>query len=69
MKGSPASNSKACSGVIFHPDFVDARPAFFDVTVHNTVQARYVCEAAEMAGAAARAGELEKDYKHEQSVL
>ena len=63
------SNSKAHPGDVFHPDFVDGRPAFFEVTVRNTVQAKYVCEAAEMAGAAARAEDLEKDYKHEQSVL
>ena len=55
-----SSNCKARPGDIFHPDFVDGRPAFFDVTARNTVQAKYVCEAAEMAGAAARAGELER---------
>ena len=64
-----SSNSKARPGDIFHSDFVDGRPAFFDAAVRNTVQAKYVGEAAEMTGAAARAGELEKDYKHEQSVL
>ena len=55
-----SSNSKAHPGDIFHPDFVDGRPACFDVTVCNTVQAKYVCDAAEMAGAAARTGELER---------
>ena len=44
-----SSNSKARPGNIFHPDIVDGRPAFFYVTVRNTVQAKYVCEAAEMA--------------------
>ena len=58
-----SSNSTARPGDIFHPDFVDGRPAFFDVTVRNTVHA------AEMAGASAKARELEKDYKHEQSIL
>ena len=56
-----SSNSRARPGDIFHPDFVDGRPAFFDVTVRNTVQAKYVCESAEMAEAAARAGEMEKE--------
>ena len=64
-----SSNSKACPGDIFHSDLVDGRPAFFDVTVRNTVRANYICEVAEMAGATARAGAVEKDYKHEQSVL
>ena len=64
-----SSNSKACPSDIFHPDYVAVKHAFFDVTVRNTVQAKYVCEAAEMAEAAARTRELEKDYKHEQSVL
>ena len=64
-----SSNSKARPRDIFHSDFVDGRSAFFDVTVCNTVQAKYVCQAAERAEAAARAGEMEKSYKHEQSVL
>ena len=64
-----SGSSRARPGDIFHPDFADGRPAFFDITVRNTVQAKYVCEAAEMAGAAAMAGEMEKDYKHEDSVL
>ena len=54
------SKSKASPGDICYPDIVDGRPAFFDVTVRNTVQAKYVCETAEMAGAATRAGELER---------
>ena len=54
-----SSNSKARPGDIFHPEFVDGRPAFFDVTVRNTIQAKYLCEAAEIVGAATRAGELE----------
>ena len=64
-----SGSSRARPGDIFHPDFADGRPAFFEVTVRNTVQAKYVCEAAEMAGATAMAGEMEKDYKHEDSVL
>ena len=64
-----SSNSKACPGDIFHSDFVDGRPAFFDVMLRNTVQAKYVFEAAEIVGAAARPRELEKDYEHEQSVI
>ena len=64
-----SSKSKACPGDIFYTDFVDGRPAFFDVTVRNTVQTKYVSEAAEMAGAAASAEELESDFKHKKSVL
>ena len=64
-----SGSSRARPGDIFHPDFADGRPAFFDVTVRDTVQAKYVCEAAEMAGAATMAGEMEKDYKHEDLVL
>ena len=51
-----SGSSRARPGDIFHPDFADGRPSFFEVTVRNTAQAEYVCKA---AGTAAMAGEME----------
>ena len=55
-------------GDVFHPDFLEGRPAFFDVSVRNSLQPSYVSKAAIKPGAAAEAGEIEKDEKHERAV-
>ncbi|XP_062511254.1 uncharacterized protein LOC134187153 [Corticium candelabrum] len=44
-------------GDVFHPDFLEGRPAFFDVSVRNSMQPSYVYKAAIKPGAAAEAGE------------
>ena len=48
-------------GDIYHPDFINGKPAFFDITVRNSLQPRYVVSSATSAGTAALAGEAEKD--------
>ena len=55
-------------GDVFHPDFLEDRPAFFDVSVRNSMQPSYVSKAAIKPGAAAEAGEIEKDEKHDRVV-
>ena len=55
-------------GDVFHPDFLEGRPAYFDVTVRNSLQPSYVTKSAVRAGAAAEAGEEQKDIRHEDRV-
>ena len=56
-------------GDVFHPDFLEGKPAYFDITVRNSLQPLYVTKAAVRAGAAAEAGEEQKDTRHEANVL
>ena len=60
------SNSKPCD--IFQPDFQRGLPSHFDVSVRNSLQPSYLIQAANCAGAAAEAGVLEKDRRHEDMV-
>ena len=55
-------------GDIFHPDFADGRPTYFDISVRNTLQPGNLNHASVNAGAAAVAGEIEKDRKHTDNV-
>ena len=48
-------------GDIYHPDFSDGHPAYFDVSVRNTLQPGNHNRASTDAGAAAIAGDMEKD--------
>ena len=48
-------------GDVFHPDFQQGRPAYFDITIRNSLQSSYISMSAREAGAAALAGESEKD--------
>ena len=56
-------------GDIFHPDFVQGKPAYFDVSERNSLQPQFLCRAASHAGAAGEAGEMEKDARHEEGVI
>ena len=53
-------------GDIFHPDFVQGKPAYFDVSVRNSLQPQFLCRAASLAGAAGEVGEMAKDARHEE---
>jgi hypothetical protein len=55
-------------GDVYHPDFDQGCPTYFDISVHSSLQASYIIQAAVHAGVAAEAGELEKDYCHNSSV-
>ena len=48
--------------------FCNGRPAFFDVTVRNTLQPAFLSRGAETAGVAAEAGIAAKDAAHEAAV-
>ena len=58
-------DSRDRPGNIFHPDFDDCRPTYFDISVRHTLQPGNLNRASTNAGAAAVAGEMEKDQKHE----
>ena len=55
-------------GDVFHPDFLEGRPPFFDMSVGNSMQPSYVSKAAIKPGAPAEAGKIEKDEKHDKLV-
>ena len=63
----PDTNNRP--GDVFHPNFHNGRPAFFDVSVRNSFQPKFIQQSAITGGAAARAGEEEKDLRHEQDVV
>ena len=44
-----------------HPDFLDGLPAYFDITVRNSLLPQFITVAATCPGAAADSGEREKD--------
>ena len=54
-------------GDVFHPDFEQGLPTYFDMTVRNSLQPLYIPQAAQLAGVAAEAGEKE-DCRHEGLV-
>ena len=66
MLCSSTSNSRP--GAIFHPNFEHGLPTYFDLTVRNSLQLSYLVEAATCLGAAAAAGEIETDQRHDATV-
>jgi len=57
-------DSQTRPGDIFHPDFSDGRPGYFDITVRQSLMPCFIARAAVTAGAAAVAGEQAKDHQH-----
>ena len=55
-------------GDVYHPNFLFGRPAYFDITIRNTVRLKFVANSANAAGSAAETGEHEKDLKYEEVV-
>ena len=55
-------------GDIYHPDFTQGRPAYFDVSIRNSFNPSQIIIAANEAGAAAKFGESEKDDRHDENV-
>ena len=55
-------------GDIYHLEFPDGRPVFFDITVCNSLQPVFISAAAVTARAVAATGEVEKDQKHDRNV-
>jgi len=62
QRASFDDNSKP--GDIFHPDFQNGRPAYFDVSVRSITQPSHITSSASCAGVAAAAGEVAKDVNH-----
>ena len=63
-----SGNSQSRPGDIYHPDYTDGKPTFFDVSVRNTLQASTINHASTTAGFASAEGELQKDNKHKEEV-
>ena len=55
-------------GDIFHPDFSDGKPTYFDVSVRNSLLPHFLSRASLVAGVASSAGEMDKDAKYDHNV-
>ena len=55
-------------GDMFHPDFDQGLPMYFDISVQNSLQPSYIMQGAAHSGIAAEAGELKKDIRHNSLV-
>ena len=53
---------------LYHPDFREGRPGYFDVTVRQSLQPCFLARASVTAGMAAAAGEQSKDGSHRARV-
>ena len=66
QKSSSENDSRP--GDIYHPNFLYGRPAYFDVTVCNSFQPKFLAHSAYSAGFAALDGEIAKDCKYDSQV-
>ena len=56
-------------GDVYHPNFLFGRPAYFDLTIRNTVQLKFVANSENYAvQLQQQVGKLEKDLKYEEAV-
>ena len=55
-------------GDVYRPNFTNGKPAYFDVSIWNTMQPSYIIPASTLAGAAAFTGEEEKDAHRQTNV-
>ena len=55
-------------GDVYHSDFPQGKPAYFDVSVRNSFGPSHIINAASKAGVAAEAGECEKALRHDENV-
>ena len=55
-------------GDVYHLNFTNDKPTYFDVSIWNTMQPSYIIPSSTLAGAAAFAGEEEKDTHHQANV-
>ena len=56
-------------GDLYHPNFCQGRPAFFGVSVCNTLSPSIISHASVSAGAAAATGEALKGKHHKNNVV
>ena len=57
-----------CPGDIFHPDFSDGKPTYFDISVQNSLLPQFFSGTSFVAGIASSAGEMDKDAKYDHNV-
>ncbi|XP_062518264.1 uncharacterized protein LOC134193447 [Corticium candelabrum] len=55
-------------GKVYHPNFTNGKPAYFDVSIWNTMQPSYIIPSSTLAEAAAFAEGEEKDAHHQADV-
>ena len=55
-------------GDIFHPDFANSRPTYFDISVRNSLLPQFLNQASFTAGVASSTGEVAKDAKYDHNV-
>ena len=61
-----SGDNQSQPGDLYHFDFCQGCPAFFDVSVRNTLSPSFISQASFSAGAA---GEALKDKQHEANVV
>ena len=55
-------------GDVFHPDFHNGRPTYFDISVRSVLHSGVITRSASSPGFAALKGEMEKDAWHRDLV-
>ena len=55
-------------GDIFHPNFSDGKPTYFDISMWNSLLPQFLSRASLVAGIASSAGEMDKDAKYGHDV-
>ena len=63
-----SGESAARPGDIFHPDFYNDHPTYFDVSVQSALHSGVLSHSAITPGFAALRGEMEKDAKHKALI-
>ena len=63
-----SSHSMTIPGDVFHPDFSLGKAAYFDIFLRNSFTPSHLINAAINSGAAAVAGEVDKDERHLANV-
>ena len=64
VSGEPASRP----GDVFHPDFHNGHPTYFDISVRSALHSGVITHSASSPGFAALKGEMEKDAQHRDLV-
>ena len=63
-----STESATRPGDVFHPDFCNGRPTYFDVSVRSALHSGVLTHSAITPGFAALKGEMEKDARHKELV-
>ena len=62
-------DNQSWTGDLYYPDFCQGYPAFFNVSVCNTLSVSIISQVSVSAGAATAAREAFKDKQHEANVV